>query len=588
MPSLAGSLSALLDVLVPFALEGSILALFILAMRAVFGRMLGARFQALLWMMFTIRLCLFWLPWPRVSVPVRPPVPHVQARAATPAIAPLPAVASPPATGPLLQARGPAYGGAILAGLWLLGTGFFFFRLVRNHARVWRHVRHAPVVTDARVMSLLEACKAELRVHTPLVIQKVVDLPSPALVGLMRPRLLLDEALLESLSEEELRHVLLHELIHLRRWDILWAWLSAWVQVAQWFNPVLWWAFRRMHQDRELACDASVLSVLPAEDAPAYGRTLLKTFERLRPPRFVPALAGLAEDRSNLSRRIHMITLFQPFSRSHKSRLLGGLVLAGCAGVLLFSLRLFAGSPQPLAQPIVDKIDVAFVVDPEVLGGWRTVDFVKDPATFKPDHPQLQPEQFFVKDFYFLPEGKTKISSAVTWTKGLVLSHGDRTASRYEIQTIQGRTFLFMEWKSGDYTFFGKKPAYYVFEKDDRVSPEQARRRDKTDFPFADEAALHGAWKTVDLVRTIQAFNSKKTGRPQFFDGITFYADGTTSKSYTWTKGLILHRKDETASRYEIRQIDGKEYLFFEFKNGDYVFAGREPKWFVLERSGKE
>lgn len=39
------------------------------------------------------------------------------------------------------------------------------------------------------------------------------------------------------------------------------------------------------------------------------------------------------------------------------------------------------------------------------------------------------------------------------------------TKSKYQIETINEVEYLFMEWKSGDYTYGGKVPSYYVFKK---------------------------------------------------------------------------------------------------------------------------
>ena len=59
--------------------------------------------------------------------------------------------------------------------------------------------------------------------------------------------------------------------------------------------------------------------------------------------------------------------------------------------------------------------------------------------------------------------------------------------------------------------------------------------------------------------------------------------NGMNSITSVWTKGLILNRNSKTACAYEIRQIDGQEYLFREWKPGDYAFCGRVC-WYVFTR----
>jgi hypothetical protein len=109
-----------------------------------------------------------------------------------------------------------------------------------------------------------------------------------------------------------------------------------------------------------------------------------------------------------------------------------------------------------------DNIDLPFVNDPQVLGEWRSVDFVKDISQFKPARPAWQ-GKLYLKGLTFLENGKTP-QAWWTWTKGVLIHSGDQTASRYEIREIDGATYLFLEWKSGDVTIAGMKPWYYVLK----------------------------------------------------------------------------------------------------------------------------
>ena len=115
-----------------------------------------------------------------------------------------------------------------------------------------------------------------------------------------------------------------------------------------------------------------------------------------------------------------------------------------------------------------DNIDLPFVDDPQVLGQWESVDFVADPADFTPDKPSWK-GKLYLKGLGFLEGGKTP-QPWWTWTKGVVIHHGDKTASHYEIKEINGKSYLFFEWKSGDVTISGMKPHYYVLKKKDAKS----------------------------------------------------------------------------------------------------------------------
>ncbi len=110
-----------------------------------------------------------------------------------------------------------------------------------------------------------------------------------------------------------------------------------------------------------------------------------------------------------------------------------------------------------------DNIDLPFVNDPQVLGVWKSVDFVADASKFNPEQPTWK-DKLYLKGLTFLENGKTP-QPWMTWTKGVVIHHGDKTASHYEIREINGMSYMFFEWKSGDVTIWGMKPRYFVLQR---------------------------------------------------------------------------------------------------------------------------
>jgi len=130
------------------------------------------------------------------------------------------------------------------------------------------------------------------------------------------------------LGREQQRYVLLHELAHLRRWDPWINWLLSLLCLVHWFNPLVWYAFRRLRRDRELACDELVLTLTQGEGKDAYGQTIIRLLELGMDATNCPALTGIAENKENLERRINMIAQF----RLHASQpLVAALLVAGLA-----------------------------------------------------------------------------------------------------------------------------------------------------------------------------------------------------------------------------------------------------------------
>ena len=235
---------------------------------------------------------------------------------------------------------------------------------------------------------------------------------------------------------------------------------------------------------------------------------------------------------------------------------------------------------------IEDKIDLPFVNDEAVLGRWTSVDFVDEPSQFRPERRHVEGD-LYMKELTFLPGGET--STAFTWTKGVVIHRGDKTASKYEIKRIGGKEYLFLEWKSGDYTIRHMKPKYYVLTRSgtDKVLTDKKRRiEDKIDLPFVNDEAVLGRWTSVDFVDEPSQFRPerKHVEGDLYMKELTFLPGGETSTAFTWTKGVVIHRGDKTASKYEIKRIGGKEYLFLEWKSGDYTIRHMKPKYYVLKK----
>jgi beta-lactamase regulating signal transducer with metallopeptidase domain len=180
---------------------------------------------------------------------------------------------------------------------WGAGSvGIFGFWLVA-YAGLWRRVHREKGEVSARLATEFKDCVASsgLRSAPGLIVTGAVD--NPAVAGLWHPVVLMPPGLADSMEDEPLRHVLLHELGHIRRWDLWLHWLSALVVALHWFNPLMWLASRKFRADREAACDATVIGV-SGNKAHAYGETLLalgSRVPRVFSPRLMAGILGSAD-----------------------------------------------------------------------------------------------------------------------------------------------------------------------------------------------------------------------------------------------------------------------------------------------------
>ncbi len=321
----------------------SLVICLILVAQKVLGKRLGPRWSHALWLVLLIRMVVPWAPPSRISLlnllppavrqgqlpamsafPEQGPdlaaaaVPEVAEVAAEQEATPDPSIQK--ATSPKPQTRagveqppGPAFLTLrqILPVLWLAGAALVSAYLFASNFALWRIVKRERPVVNQSTLELFEECKTQMGVQTLVAAVPSDQIESPALFGFLRPRLLLPRQMLDTASRDEMRYVFLHELAHLKRHDIYLGWVTSLLQVLHWFNPLVWFAFHRMRMDRELACDALVLARTGQQESQEYGRAivaLLRRFSRSRP---LPALAGILENKSQLKRRIAMITQFK-------------------------------------------------------------------------------------------------------------------------------------------------------------------------------------------------------------------------------------------------------------------------------------
>lgn len=98
----------------------------------------------------------------------------------------------------------------------------------------------------------------------------------PALIGVLRPRIVVPADFEERFTAAERDVVIAHEQAHLRAGDPLVNAVSALCQCLCWFNPLAHVAVRRLRLDQELACDAAVIAARPTARKP-YAQAMLKT-----------------------------------------------------------------------------------------------------------------------------------------------------------------------------------------------------------------------------------------------------------------------------------------------------------------------
>jgi beta-lactamase regulating signal transducer with metallopeptidase domain len=190
-----------------------------------------------------------------------------------------------------------------LALLWLAPSaallGAWAWRLVQVH----RLCRAATPLESDGARAALGRARDTLGIDRPVELLVSESLRAPAVWGLWRQRLLAPSEA-RHWNQERWQAVLLHELAHVRRHDVVWQTLGDLACRVWWWHPAAWLASLQQRRAQELACDDLVLAAgLRPSD---YAGELLSLASGLSWQRWAtPGVAMVS--RSEVGRRIAAI-----------------------------------------------------------------------------------------------------------------------------------------------------------------------------------------------------------------------------------------------------------------------------------------
>ena len=144
--------------------------------------------------------------------------------------------------------------------IWIAGGTILLAVVLSAHCRnLWRFRKAVPVAVHPA------------DVPTWVRVKTLAGLPSPLAFGIFRPTILIPAE--DFASAEQLRHIYLHELCHIRHLDIARRYLMLFALAVHWFNPLVWIMYYVASQDMEMRCDEQVIRQIGTKKS--YATTLV-------------------------------------------------------------------------------------------------------------------------------------------------------------------------------------------------------------------------------------------------------------------------------------------------------------------------
>ena len=204
----------------------------------------------------------------------------------------------------------PSIAGYILLGIWIVGIFAMIILVIKSSLRLHTLEKSALPLQNPEVRRLYHRCLEEMGIHRNIPVYSTAFLKSPIIVGLLKPCIYLPIHLISDYNESDMRYMLLHELQHYKHKDAVASYLMNLSGVVYWFNPLVWYALKEMRNDREVACDTSVLKMLEEDAYEDYGNTLINFAEKVSLTPF-PFVAGLGGNMKQMKRRIINIASYE-------------------------------------------------------------------------------------------------------------------------------------------------------------------------------------------------------------------------------------------------------------------------------------
>lgn len=231
--------------------------------------------------------------------------------------------------------------GALLL-LWAIGVAACIAQMLIAFSGVWR-IRHA-----AQPWSIAE----DLLVAHGVPVLKTKAGTMPMTCGFLKPAILMPEDA-ETWTEDRRRMVLLHEIAHVKRGDVVAHLLGRLALVLNWWNPLAWLAWREFLKERERATDDLVLST--GTRASVYASHLLEIARSMRSKPALACAAVAMARRSELEGRL--VAILDGRVNRNATKRASMLVAVAAAVTLIAPFAAVRAQDQQSAQAIPSDID---------------------------------------------------------------------------------------------------------------------------------------------------------------------------------------------------------------------------------------
>lgn len=192
-----------------------------------------------------------------------------------------------------------------------------------------------------------------LSINKNIEIRVTNEINSPSLCGIIKPKILIPLKVVTSVNEKEMKYIIMHELCHYKRKDILVTWITSIVKAIHWFNPIIYLGLNIMGSDCEAACDEMVLTKIGEKENINYGNTIINVLQLIHSKTSIPGTTSMITDKKRLKDRIKNIAENKKFGFK---TMLSGISVIVILAIALLTTKLTSEKLNLVDSSNVDNI----------------------------------------------------------------------------------------------------------------------------------------------------------------------------------------------------------------------------------------
>lgn len=224
---------------------------------------------------------------------------------------------------------------SVLLTIWVVGIILFSIITIFSYCKIKLLKSSMIKISDEEIITLFTKYKQRAGLKKNIVLGESPLIQSPMVTGLWRVYIILPSKCINRLSKQEIGYILLHEIIHVKRMDIMINYIIIFLQIINWFNPCLYLFLKELRNDREFACDAAVLDILDGKCYIEYGKTIINFVEMISNTSPFYATANMGGNIKHIKKRIEKIVEYSNKTCKPKSF---GIIIFLISGIFILFL----------------------------------------------------------------------------------------------------------------------------------------------------------------------------------------------------------------------------------------------------------